>query len=131
MKYALYVGRWQPFHRGHQWLVEQQLNQGKNVLLAIRDVPPDENQPFAAEQVKSMIEVLYRGNDRVKAIIIPDIESINYGRGVGYQVIEHKPDENTCRISATEIRRSIRAGDGQWQSFVDPVLHGYLEEHLK
>ena len=28
---------------------------------------------------------------RVKIIIIPDIESVNYGRGVGYEVIEHAP----------------------------------------
>ena len=36
--------------------------------------------------------------------IIPDIESINYGRGVGYEIIEHKPPQNIKDISATKIR---------------------------
>ena len=36
--------------------------------------------------------------------IIPDIESINYGRGVGYDVIEHSPPPKIGRISATKIR---------------------------
>ena len=30
---------------------------------------------------------------RVKVIIIPDIESVNYGRGVGYDIIEHVPPQ--------------------------------------
>ena len=39
--------------------------------------------------------------------IIPDIESINYGRGVGYDVIEHSPPPKIGRISATKIREKI------------------------
>ena len=42
---------------------------------------------------------------RIKIIIIPDIESINYGRGVGYEIIEHSPPDDIGKISATEIRR--------------------------
>ena len=36
---------------------------------------------------------------RVKVIIIPDIESVNYGRGVGYD-IEHVPPSEIGKISA-------------------------------
>lgn len=49
MKFSLYIGRWQPWHEGHQWLIDQQLNQGNRVLLAIRDVQPDEKNPWTAE----------------------------------------------------------------------------------
>ena len=28
-KFALFIGRWQPFHEGHQWLIDQKLKQGK------------------------------------------------------------------------------------------------------
>ena len=42
---------------------------------------------------------------KVKVIIIPDIESINYGREVGYDIIEHFPPEKVKKISATEIRK--------------------------
>ena len=45
---------------------------------------------------------------KVKVIIIPDIESVNYGRGVGYEVIEHFPPRLIQNISATEIRQKLR-----------------------
>jgi hypothetical protein len=41
--------------------------------------------------------------------IIPDIESINYGRGVGYDVIEHVPPSEISDISATKIRESLKS----------------------
>jgi nicotinamide mononucleotide adenylyltransferase len=50
-KYALYIGRWQTWHAGHEWLINQQLNKGKNVWVAIRDVEVDENNPKTAQQV--------------------------------------------------------------------------------
>jgi hypothetical protein len=40
--------------------------------------------------------------------IIPDIESVNYGRGVGYEVIEHVPPTDIKEISATKIRENLR-----------------------
>ena len=66
---------------------------------------PDKNNPWNSHQVKQMIEHAYRNNYSVKVLIIPDIESINYGRGVGYEIIEHKPPEDIKKISATEIRK--------------------------
>ena len=40
--------------------------------------------------------------------IIPDIESVNYGRGVGYDIIEHIPPDDIKEISATKIRKEMR-----------------------
>ena len=37
-------------------------------------------------------------------IEIPDIESINYGRDVGYDIIEHEPPKESKEISGTKIR---------------------------
>ena len=45
---------------------------------------------------------------KVKIIIIPDIESINIGRGVGYDVIEHCPPDDIKDISATAIRNKMK-----------------------
>ena len=39
----MFIGRWQPLHKGHLWLINERLKEGKNVWLAIRDVAPDEN----------------------------------------------------------------------------------------
>ena len=27
MKYSMFIGRWQPWHKGHRWLIDQRLNQ--------------------------------------------------------------------------------------------------------
>jgi hypothetical protein len=32
-QYSMFVGRWQPLHKGHQWLFNQSLEEGKNVLI--------------------------------------------------------------------------------------------------
>ena len=45
-KYSMFVGRWQPLHKGHLWLINERLKEGKNVWLAIRDVKPDDKKPW-------------------------------------------------------------------------------------
>jgi hypothetical protein len=42
--------------------------------------------------------------DKILISIIPDIESVNYGRGVGYEVIYHEPPTEIGEISGTKIR---------------------------
>ena len=44
----------------------------------------------------------------IKIIPIPDIESVNYGRGVGYEINEFIPPEDIGNISATEIRKNLK-----------------------
>jgi len=108
----MFVGRWQPLHKGHLWLINERLKEGKNVWLAIRDVKPDKNNPWTAQEIEKMVhegelkELIADG--RVVTSIIPDIESVNYGRGVGYKIIEHIPPTEIGEISATAIRRKMR-----------------------
>ena len=47
-QFAMFVGRWQPLHKGHQELFKRAMDEGKNVLICIRDINPDEKNPFAA-----------------------------------------------------------------------------------
>jgi cytidyltransferase-like protein len=110
-QYSMIVGRFQPFHDGHKWLVNQCIEEGKNVLICVRDIKPDEKNPFTAQEVEIKIKRdLWQllGDERVKVIIIPDIESINFGRGVGYDIIEHIPPDDIKEISATKIRQELR-----------------------
>lgn len=114
-KYALYVGRWQNWHKGHEWLINQQLEKGKNVWVAIRDVEQDENNPKTAIQILNELsnEPFFKDKfDRILLSIIPDIESINYGRGVGYDVIYHEPPADVAVISGTAIRTGHMKPDG-------------------
>ena len=127
---ALFVGRFQPPHMGHQWLFNQKLAQGIPVLIAIRDIEPDEKNPLSPQVVKQLWEKIYDGQD-VKVIIIPDIESVNWGRGVGYQTIEHIPPADIVNISATQIRKSISENNDDWKKNVSEVIWADIELLLK
>jgi cytidyltransferase-like protein len=122
-KYAIFVGRYQPYHFGHIELIQQKLNEGVPVLIMIRDIEPDEKNPFTTEQTVSMIEKYHKSKgDDVKVIIIPDIESVNFGRGVGYEVNEYLPPKDVASISATGIRNCIKNKDDYWKKLVDPII---------
>ncbi len=110
MKYSMFIGRWQPWHDGHRWLIDQRLNEGKNVLICVREVSKDDKNPYNPIEVKENVEKELKdliNSKRVKVIIIPDIESVNYGRGVGYDIIEHVPPSEIGEISATKIREKL------------------------
>lgn len=132
MKYHAYIGRWQSPHLGHRWLIDQHLAKNEPVLIMIRDVPIDENNPFTADEVNDMLIEAFLEEWRagkVSIIVIPDIASVNYGRGVGYDVVCHEaaaPPE-IKRISATEIRRQIRAGEDGWRTMVMPGVAPFLK----
>ena len=105
------MGWWNGYRRWeYEKEIKKHLTQNKNVLICIRDIEKNKNNPFSPEEVKANLEKeledLIR-SQKVKVIIIPDIESVNYGRGVGYNIIEHIPPENIGKISATEIRKKL------------------------
>ena len=108
-KAVLLPGRWQPLHVGHEWLIQQELDQGKRVVVGIRDTPVSESDPFSAQMRKRMVEYRYEGEE-VEAWIMPDIEALSYGRKVGYEVREAKdiPPE-VFQVSATGVRGGDRA----------------------
>lgn len=109
-QFAMFVGRWQPLHKGHQELFQQALNEGKNVLICIRNTASDEKNPFNAEEVMQNIKSFYFkeiSEGRIEVMIIPDICSIEFGRGVGYDIIERIPPTEIGEISATKIRKEM------------------------
>tara|TARA_B100000003_G_C10879012_1_gene350370 strand:- start:604 stop:1203 length:600 start_codon:yes stop_codon:yes gene_type:complete len=108
-KAVLLPGRWQPLHVGHEWLIQQELDKGKRVVVGIRDTPVTESDPYPADVRKRMIEHRYEG-ENVEGWIMPDIEAVSYGRKVGYEVRESKdiPPE-VFKVSATGVRGGNRA----------------------
>ena len=111
MKRALFIGRWQPLHPGHKWLFNQKLEKNIPILIAVRDTPVDDSNPFSTEEVVSNLEEEYQEeveSGMVKVIPILDIESVNYGRGVGYEINEFVPPKDIGEISATEIRKNLK-----------------------
>jgi cytidyltransferase-like protein len=130
-KYSIFVGRFQPYHQGHISLIMQKINAGIPALIMVRDIAPDAKNPFTTEQTVEMIEKYHaaKGHD-VQVIIIPDMESVNFGRGVGYEINEFTPPENIGWISATGIRNSIKEGNNDWRTLVDESIQADVEKYL-
>jgi cytidyltransferase-like protein len=130
-KRAIFIGRYQPYHQGHISLIQQKLIQGIPALIMVRDIAPDDKNPFTTEQTVSMIEKYHAAKgDDVQVLIIPDIESVNYGRGVGYEINEFTPPDGIAFISATKIRESIKLGDENWKSMVDESIQSDVIKYL-
>ena len=132
-KYGIFIGRFQPYHQGHISLILQKINQGIPALIMVRDIAPDIKNPFTTEQTVEMIKKYHAAHDHdVKVLVIPDIESVNYGRGVGYEINEYEPrqDSGAMFISASKIRDSIKNGDSSWKKMVDVSLHSDIEDYL-
>ena len=130
MRYHLLSADTNPLIRAYANF-DRYLAQGLPILIAIRDTLPDATNPLPATVVKELWEKVYENNDLVKVIIIPDIASVNYGRGVGYDVLEIEVDANIASISATEIRKQILEGRHDWHQLVDASIHQLLEEKIK
>ena len=110
-QWSLFIGRWQPLHEGHKQLFRQVINEGGRVCVAIRDVEVDKKNPFTSNQImfnigEQMKEEMESG--KLKVIVIPDICSVEFGRGVGYDIIEHVPPQEVADISATKIREQMK-----------------------
>jgi nicotinic acid mononucleotide adenylyltransferase len=106
-QWSLFIGRWQPIHEAHRQMFQQVLNEGGRVLIGIRDVEPDEKNPYSVSEVYNTIKNEYKDNPNVSVMIVPDISSVNFGRGVGYDIIEHIPPTEVAEISATKIRKEL------------------------
>lgn len=107
---AFMLGRWQPWHGGHQALFEKALERAPQVLIAVRDTQGlDSKNPFDFEFVRARIHDAlgekYAG--RYQIILVPNITNIVYGRDVGYMVERIELGEEIEKISATAVRKEM------------------------
>lgn len=117
------LGRWQPWHQGHQELFKRIHSITGQVCIMIRDVPKEseanervpgqDDNPFDINEVSSRISIelakdgFYESIDYI-IIHVPNIVDISYGRGVGYTFTEHDLGKDIHDISATKIRAKMR-----------------------
>jgi len=129
-KFSLFIGRWSPFHIGHDYIIRKALDAGKNVWIAIRNTPLSEFDPYSHEDRLTMLLSHFEKEvteEQVVITVIPDIESVNIGRGVGYDIIEYDPPKHIKGISATKVRKMMDEGDKTWKEFVPPTIAEYLQ----
>lgn len=100
-KRQLFIGRWQPFHKGHHTIIQEALLKGP-VAIGVRLTNHSMDNPLTAtERIKAIRKVFE--HDDVEVFSVPDISSIHIGRDVGYEV--HR---DVRGISGTEERRRAR-----------------------
>ena len=99
----LFIGRWQPFHTGHQAIICQALENGP-VAIGVRLTTIDKDNPEGA--IRRMLNIREEfQNDDVEVFLCPDISSIHIGRGVGYDIVQHA---EVPGVSGTELRKHAR-----------------------
>jgi hypothetical protein len=113
------LGRWQPWHDGHQALFKRCVAKTGQVIIQVRDVQGasggdgQDDNPFNWEAVCKNIEDglvkddFYRGKE-YEIMLVPNVVNITYGRGVGYKFEEEVFEEAITDISATKIRKDMR-----------------------
>ena len=117
------LGRWQPWHQGHQELFKRCVAKTGQVIIQVRDVQGSsggngqEDNPFDWETVcKNIEEGLSRDGFKkgvdYEIMLVPNIVNISYGRGVGYVFEEEVFEDSITSISATKIREKLRQ-DGE------------------
>ena len=113
------LGRWQPWHKGHQELFKRCINKTGQVIIQVRDVEGasggqgQDDNPFSWETVcknieDNLIKDGYKRGIDFEIMLVPNITNITYGRGVGYVFEEEVFDEEITSISATKIRADLR-----------------------
>ena len=112
-KYNVFIGRYQPLHDGHKKIMQTVLDEGKNVLVVLRDTGVNEQNPFTFEErylmfMEAFPEEMHSGKMRVEQFQGDDSEGVCYGRGVGYEIRQIEVDKETESISATKIRGGMK-----------------------
>ena len=113
------LGRWQPWHDGHQALFKRCIKKTGQVIIQVRDVygvsegEKQSDNPFDWNAVcKNIEEGLakdgFKRSIDYEIMLVPNIVNITYGRGVGYLLEEEVFDKDTHAISATRIRKQLR-----------------------
>ena len=113
------LGRWQPWHDGHQALFKRCIAKTGQVIIQVRDVEGasggdgQNDNPFNWDEVCKNIEAGlskdgFKRGQEYEIMLVPNIVNITYGRGVGYAFEEEVFDSSVTDISATKIRQKLR-----------------------
>jgi len=101
---TLMLGRYQPWHEGHQALKEEAHKRTDQVLIGIRNTyETSEKDPFTFQEVTEFIP---NREDELK-LRLPNITNIIYGRDVGYKIEHVELSPEVQAISATKKRKEL------------------------
>ena len=105
-KTSIYIGRFQPFHSGHEQIFIKALKKNNQVAILIMDsYKINKKNPYQFSYVKKKInDKLKKYKDKFIIIKIPVVGHVIYGRKVGYKITKISLSKKFEKISATKIR---------------------------
>jgi adenylylsulfate kinase len=102
---TLMLGRYQPWHEGHEALYNEASKRTEQVLIGVRNThKTSEKDPLSFNEVEKYIDD-FRGNSFV--VKMPNITNIVYGRDVGYLIEKVELGKEIESISATNKRKEL------------------------
>ena len=111
------LGRWQPWHEGHQALFKRSIKKTGQVVIQVRDVggvsggKNQDDNPFSWDEVCKDIESKlnrdgYKRGFEYEIMLVPNIVHIPLGPGIVSE--EEVFVDSITEISATKIREKMR-----------------------
>jgi hypothetical protein len=102
---TLMLGRYQPWHEGHQALLEKAHERTDQVLIAVRHTQgTSEKDPLSFVEVANYVA---QSTDSPFMMKVPNITNIVYGRDVGYKIEQVDLGAEIHSISATQKRKEM------------------------
>ena len=113
-KTSIFIGRFQPFHKGHKALfLETFKNSGQVAILIMDSHNVGIKNPLKFNEIKRIINQRLKKYKKKYIIIkIPTVKEVIYGRKVGFK-IKKLINKKTEHISSTQIRRNAKAKYGK------------------
>ena len=118
MKTGVFIGRFQPWHEGHQACIEAILKTHDRAVLLIRTGEKNEKNPFGFTEVCGFIRgamgpLIEAGTITLIELPDPGFDlTVFHGRAVGYGIEELKMPPAIEAVSATQKRKEMSLGGG-------------------
>ena len=157
MTYSLFIGRFQPFHNGHLQVIQDIINSGEKVIIAVGSAQTSHTatDPFTAHErlvmVKSaLLEAGINAEDYwlmpiqdinqnqiwVKYLQnnLPEFSKVYSGSTLVKQLFRENSEiklEELPRhngLSATKIRHLIASNDPTWEKHIPTTVAKYIKE---
>ena len=105
---TLQLGRYQPWHEGHQALKNEAHKRTNQVLIGVRNTyGTSEKDPLTYKEVERHIRKSVGHNGDTLVARLPNITNIVYGRDVGYKIEHVHLSPEIQAISATQKRKEM------------------------
>lgn len=102
---ALFPGRFQPFHDGHEAVVRQLLEDGHQVVIGVRDTMKGPDNPYSMEWRIMAIARIFEDEPDVDVWPMPDFEFLAHGRDPGWRLVRVNVSASLAEIKARDLRR--------------------------